>query len=189
MRNNRSRSTSFSSAYSNGQASMGVVAPFNEQSQRHTTATASIASVYRDSITQLTDMTSKGYPNSIHDPLQASHYLNLPLPDYNADDLEEEYYLRRRFAYELPAGALLFAFGFILFPLWWIGSILSIPGGAVLDKEKEPEQNTGQGTGEAFRLRALTHHRWRLLNRIMSAVSFALIAVALGVLLWWYYRY
>jgi hypothetical protein len=207
-------SSSIHSGYGMGPA--GGVVPFHDNSfaYRQHASPASIASYNRDSITQMTDITGKLDAHSIHEPIQTSPYLHLPLPDYDADDLEEEYYLRRRFAKELPPSALLFAFGFILWPLWWIGALLSIPGetatvnhegkegggggaagesnggnGGAASSSSEPPQPIGQGTGEALRHRAMLHHRWRLLNRIMSAISFVLIAATIGLLLWWYYRY
>ncbi|KAI9595123.1 hypothetical protein BDF19DRAFT_442262 [Syncephalis fuscata] len=198
-RNTRASSTSsFASSVHSGsnRGSVGMPMSFQDMSSAHHyqhRAPPSIASHYRDSMTQMTDITGKIYAHSVQDAIHTSPYLHLPLPDYNADDLEEEYYLRRRFAREMPAGALLFAFGFILCPLWWIGALLSIPGetAAVSEEGKEPEESVpaGQGTGEALRHRAMLHRRWRLLNRIMSGISFILIAATVGLLLWWYYRY
>ncbi|KAI8049063.1 hypothetical protein BDF22DRAFT_701019 [Syncephalis plumigaleata] len=223
-RNVRSSSaSSFTSSIhsGHGMGPTGGTASFHDNSfaYRYHPSPASIASYNRDSITQMTDITGKLDAHSIHEPIHTSPYLHLPLPDYDADDLEEEYYLRRRFAKELPPGALLFAFGFILCPLWWIGALLSIPGetatvnregkasgtasasasrgetsrggngGEAASSASEPPQPIGQGTGEAIRHRAMLHRRWRLLNRIMSAISIVLIAATIGLLLWWYYRY
>jgi hypothetical protein len=152
-----------------------------------TSSTARIPSV-------VVDMVDMPYSPSIYSQVYPPTYFNLPTPDYDADDLEEERRLQQKFAREIPAGAILFTAGFLFFPLWWIGAILRVPSapgdGTDDQKGKAPEgTSAGQGTGETLRRRARIHRRWRTLNRSMTAISLLVLAAVVGLLLWWHYGY
>ncbi|CAG8478076.1 9534_t:CDS:2 [Paraglomus occultum] len=60
-----------------------------------------------------------------------------------------------------PTGSILFLFGFLFPPLWWIGSFYP------------------------RRPRTSAHERWKMYNRLMSVVSSFIIAGILGIAIWY----
>ncbi|KAK9723069.1 hypothetical protein K7432_002176 [Basidiobolus ranarum] len=61
---------------------------------------------------------------------------------------------------EVPKGALLFLFGFLLFPLWWIGAIYP----------RNPQTKS--------------QHRWKVYNRMTSVCSLPLLGFVIGLIVW-----
>ncbi|ORY00622.1 hypothetical protein K493DRAFT_391289 [Basidiobolus meristosporus CBS 931.73] len=61
----------------------------------------------------------------------------------------------------IPAGSLLFLFGFIFMPLWWLGSYYPNPSSLEI------------------------HLQWRCYNRMMSVVSIFLCCFVIAMLVWW----
>ncbi|KAK9767117.1 hypothetical protein K7432_003342 [Basidiobolus ranarum] len=62
--------------------------------------------------------------------------------------------------YRIPRGSLFFLFGFLFIPIWWYGAIFP----------RQPNHKVDL--------------RWRSYNRMMSVVSIIIIAVGLGMLIW-----
>lgn len=60
-----------------------------------------------------------------------------------------------------PIGSILFLFGFLFPPLWWIGSFYP------------------------RRPRTSAHERWQMYNRLMSVISSFIIAGVLGIAIWY----
>ncbi|ORX91643.1 hypothetical protein K493DRAFT_303907 [Basidiobolus meristosporus CBS 931.73] len=62
---------------------------------------------------------------------------------------------------EVPAGALLFLFGFLIMPCWWVGAIYP----------REPRNKLQQ--------------KWRFYNKLMSVVSGIILISGVGILIWY----
>ncbi|ORX99654.1 hypothetical protein K493DRAFT_335671 [Basidiobolus meristosporus CBS 931.73] len=85
------------------------------------------------------------------------------LPHFNQNNNETSESTKKCFgSYHIPSGSLFFLFGFLFMPLWWYGAIFP----------RKPKDKIDS--------------RWRNFNRMMSVVSIIILAIGLGMLIWFF---